>query len=110
MATKKTKTIRAKTKSNGKNEGRPVLVCTDKRGVFFGYAADTSGDPITLRQCRNVVYWPAAVRGFLGLATGGPLEGSRVGPAAISVELRGITCVVEVSPGAVKMFEQGPWR
>jgi hypothetical protein len=40
-------------------QGRPVIVTTEYRGVFFGYATDTSGDTIALERARNVIYWPA---------------------------------------------------
>jgi hypothetical protein len=85
-----------------------VLVTTDKRGVFFGYATDTSGDVINLRRARNCIYWPAGTKGFLGLCSMGPQKGSRVGPPA-NIQLRGITCVAEVEPAAVVVWEQAPW-
>ena len=100
------KTI-AKKKTVAK-KSRPVLVTTIHRGVFFGYATDTSGETISLRAARNVVYWPAATKGFLGLASDGPLTGAKVGPAA-DIELRGVTCVVEVSEAACARFELAPW-
>lgn len=87
---------------------RPVLVTTEFRGVFFGYATDTTGDIITLTRARNVVYWPAANKGFLGLTETGPLAGSKVGPAA-DIELRKITCVAEVTEQARVAFEAAPW-
>ena len=87
---------------------RPVLVTTSYRGVFFGYATNTDGETIKLRAARNVIYWPAEQRGFLGLAKNGPCKGSRVGPPA-DIELRGITCVAEVSPEAVIEWEAGKW-
>lgn len=87
---------------------RPVLVTTEYRGVFFGYAADTSGDTIRLRAARNCVYWPVEQKGFLGLASDGPLEGARVGSPA-DIELRKITCVAEVTPQAVRRWEAAPW-
>lgn len=88
---------------------RAVLVTTAHRGVFFGYAKDTSGDAIKLRAARNAVYWAREVKGFHGLATVGPIGGSRVGPAA-DIELRGITCVLEVLPAAVAVWESAPWK
>lgn len=87
---------------------RPVLVTTRYRGVFFGYATDTSGDTIHLSRARNCIYWPAEAKGFLGLASVGPVSGSRVGPAA-DIELRGVTCVAECTPAAVAMWETFPW-
>ena len=88
--------------------GRPVLVCTEARGVFFGYEDSCDGDTIKLKRARNCVYWPASAHGFLGLAHTGPVSGSRVGPPA-DIELRGITCVAEVTPAAVALWESQPW-
>jgi hypothetical protein len=93
-------------KSNSKE--RPVLVTTAHKGVFFGYARQTDGDPIKLRAARNCIYWPSENKGFLGLASIGPVPGARVGPAA-DIELRDITCVVECSSEAVAAWERAPW-
>lgn len=87
---------------------RPVLVTTEHRGVFFGYAGDVDGPTIRMRDCRNVIYWSADVRGFIGLAATGPTKTCKVGPAA-TMTLRNITSVAEVSPEAVKAFEAAPW-
>lgn len=88
---------------------RPVLVTTLHRGVFFGYATDTSGTTVKLRAGRNCIYWPKGNKGFLGLAADGPKHGARVGPAA-DIELRDITSVSEVSESAVKAWESQPWK
>jgi hypothetical protein len=88
---------------------RPVIVCTDKRGVFMGFAKDTTGDPITLERPRMVVYWSKDVKGILGLAATGPSASCRVTAAPPKIELRGITCVIEVSAEAVKAWEAAPW-
>lgn len=87
---------------------QPVLVTTDKRGVFFGYTTAPDADPIRLTQCRLVVRW-VGTHGFLGLAANGPTKECRIGPAAPSASLRGVTCVAECSPEAVQAFEDGPW-
>ena len=52
---------------------RPVLITTEYKGVFFGYAEDTSGDNVVLTSCRNCIYWPSTQGGFLGLASIGPV-------------------------------------
>lgn len=91
-----------------KAKERPVLVCTEHRGVFFGYATNTDGETIVLKRARNCIYWPAQQKGFLGLAKEGPLTGARIGPAA-DIELRKITCVAEVTPEAVQRWEAQPW-
>jgi hypothetical protein len=64
-----------------KKTERPVLVTTEFRGVFFGYATETSGDTIHLKRARNCVYWSSDVKGFAGLAATGPTKSCRIGPA-----------------------------
>ena len=84
---------------------RPVLVTTEFRGIFFGYADDTSGDNITLTNARNCIYWPSANGGFGGLASEGPAKGSRIGARVDKIDLRKITSVAEVADDAVKAWE-----
>ncbi len=83
---------------------RPVLVTTEFRGVFFGYAEDTSGDTIHMKNARNCIYWSDKTGGFLGLAEKGPGKGSRIGARA-NIELRKVTSVSEVTPEAVSAWE-----
>ena len=87
---------------------RPVIVTTEHRGVFFGYAKNIDGETINLRASRLCVYWSADVKGFMGLASGGPTRGCRIGPPA-DITLRKITAVIEVTPEAVKAWESAPW-
>lgn len=87
---------------------RAVVVTTVHKGVFFGYATETSGPTIKLRAARLAVYWSADLRGFMGLASIGPGSSCKVGPAA-DIELRDITAVVECSPEAAAKWEKGQW-
>jgi len=87
---------------------RAVLVTTSYRGVFFGYATDTDGAVIKLRSARCCIYWPSMQKGFLGLASSGPVSGARIGPAA-DIELRDITSVAACTPEAVAAWEKAPW-
>lgn len=98
---------RAATMPNGdtKMSERPVLVTTEFRGIFFGYAADTNGDNITLSRARNCIYWPSSQGGFAGLAAEGPAKGARIGSAVSSIDLRKVTSVIEVTPEAAKKWE-----
>lgn len=98
---------RNKARANGKL--RAVVVTTAHRGVFFGYADDTAGATIKLRAARNCLYWPSENKGFLGLASVGPVLGARVGPAA-DIELRDITCVAECTATAIAAWETAPWK
>lgn len=87
-------------KKKAEKKRRPVIVTTEYKGVFFGYAEETDGEQITLTQARLCLYWPPETEGFMGLATMGPLKGSRIGAAAPSIKLRKVTSVLEVTPEA----------
>lgn len=94
-------------------KSRPVLLTTLQRGVFFGYAAKTDGfakdgATVKLTRSRNVIYWSADCRGFMGLAATGPTKSCKIGPCA-DIELRNVTAVLEVTKEAVEKFEAAPW-
>jgi hypothetical protein len=89
-------------------KGRPVLLTTAQRGVFFGYADDTSGRNVQLNRGRICIYWPNATHGFMGLAVTGPQAGARVGPAA-DIEVRDVTSVTECTAAAAAAWEAEPW-
>lgn len=91
-----------------KQKERAVLVTTSHRGVFFGYATETSGPTINLRAARLCVYWTADLHGFMGLAATGPNGSCKIGPAA-DIQVRDITSVSEVTPEAVEKWEKAPW-
>lgn len=99
----------ATNKKAEKNGERAVIVTTEHRGVFFGYATDTDGEQIRLRAARLCMYWSSDMRGFMGLASVGPSKDCKIGPPA-DITLRAITSVVEVAPQAVDRWEQAPWR
>lgn len=85
---------------------RPVIVCTEYRGVFFGYAADTSGDTVHLRAARMAIYW-GTTRGVLELAHSGPTPKSKISAPA-DIEVRKITSVFEVTPEAEARWKEAP--
>ena len=90
------------------DDSQAVLVTTVHRGVFFGYLpanADRSQKTLTLKNCRNAIYW-AGSRGFLGLASHGPDGGSRIGTRAPEVMLHDITSVTSVSDAATMKWEK----
>lgn len=88
---------------------RPVLVTTERRGVFFGYTTDDlAADPIRIEQARVVVRWKGT-RGFLGLAANGPTRECRISPPAPEQVLRGITSAAVCTEVAAKAFETAPW-
>jgi hypothetical protein len=82
---------------------RPVIVTTEHRGVFFGYATDTSGSAIQLRGARMGIKWNTT-RGLLELAEVGPNSGSKISARA-NMEVRKITAVFECTPTAAAAWE-----
>ncbi len=92
---------------------RPVLACTDKRGVFFGYTDDPLADPLTLKDARMCIYWSSNIGGVQGLAESGPFdavksgEGSRIAAKSNAI-LKGITAVFEVTDAAAGVWVDAP--
>lgn len=95
-------------KTKNKEKGRPVIVTTEHRGVFFGYATDTESDPIDLKDAMLCVYWSSDMKGFMGLASDGPSESCRIGPKA-DIKLYKVTAVLEVTPEAERKWLKQPW-
>jgi hypothetical protein len=86
-----------------KTTGRPVIICTEFRGVFYGLAEDTSGDIVHLKGARCAIYF-GTTGGVLQLAATGPTEKSKIGVRA-DIELRKVTAVFEVTPAAAAAWE-----
>lgn len=82
---------------------RPVIVCTEHRGVFYGLATDTSRDVIHLRNARMAIYW-GTTKGVMELAETGPTEKSKISARA-DIEVRKITAVFEVTAPAAAKWE-----
>lgn len=89
--------------------GTKVLVTTAHRGVFFGELDSQDGSTVTLKQARNCLYWEQSVRGFIGLASNGPSDGSRIGPACDALELLNVTSIAACSDEAISRWESAPW-
>ena len=83
---------------------RPVIVCTEHRGVFFGYATDTSGDVVHLRSARMAIYFGTS-KGVMQLAETGPTDSSKISARA-DIEVRRVTAVLEVTEPATKAWEE----
>ena len=104
--------VKRETRSTPVNHGRAVVITTEYRGVFFGYlpeSADYTAKTLEPTQVRMCVYWPQQQHGVVTLASTGPVDGSRVTPAAPSILLHGVTAVMECTPEAVKAWESEPW-
>lgn len=87
-----------------KHPERPVIVCTDKRGVVFGYADDIAARPILLKRARMCLYWSADVGGVFGLAEKGPSASSKVSATLPEITLEGVTAVMSVDETAEKAW------
>ena len=88
---------------------RPVIVCTEHRGVFYGLVGDTTGwqlpgAVLRLHQARMAIYW-GTERGVFQLAATGPTRASKISAAA-DIEVNKITAVVEVSEAAAKAWAE----
>lgn len=82
---------------------RPVIVCTEHRGVFFGYATDTKGASIQLRAARMAIAF-GTTRGVMELAETGPTSRSKISARA-DMDCRKVTCVFDVTPAATQAWE-----
>jgi hypothetical protein len=82
---------------------RPVIVTTEHRGVFFGYASDTSGSAIHLKRARMAIYW-GTTSGLMQLAETGPTPSSKISARA-DLDVRKVTAVFEVTPEAAAKWE-----
>lgn len=83
---------------------RPVIVCTEHRGVFFGYADDTAGSTINLKRARMAIKFGTR-RGVMELADTGPTSSSNISARA-DIEVRKVTAVFEVTPAAAEAWEK----
>lgn len=86
-----------------KASARPVIVTTEHRGVFFGYAADTSGTEIKLDRARMAISF-GTTRGIMELAETGPTGRSKISARA-DIDVRKVTAVFEVSDVAKDAWE-----
>jgi hypothetical protein len=86
----------------------PVLVCTDKRAVVFGYCGNVEARPIILTKARMCLYWSADVGGVFGLAEVGPTSGCKISAPVSKVSLEGVTAVFAVEADAVKAWNDAP--
>lgn len=87
---------------------KPVIVCTDKRAVVFGYTKNAKKDPIKLKNARMALYWPKSVGGVFGLGEIGPNSETKVSAKLDSVSLVGVTAVFSVSRKAEETWNNAP--
>jgi len=95
-------------------ETTAYIVCTEYRGVFYGYNdrmidASIQAPFLTLDNARMCVKWEN-VQGILELAVAGPNDSCRISMPVKNITLAGkFTAVIPVSPVAVLQFEANKW-
>jgi hypothetical protein len=93
------------------SKSKAVVVTTEHRGVFFGYAeGPAQAGKITLTDAQMCVYWSPETRGVLGLGAGGPQQGSKVTAAVPSIDLEKVTAVMDCTPEAEDAWKKQPWN
>jgi hypothetical protein len=89
---------------NAPHKPIPVIVCTDKRGVVFGYTTDINARPIVLTQARMCLYWSADVGGVFGLGEIGPTKDCKISAPLTELRLEGVTAVMSVDDKAERAW------
>lgn len=87
-----------------------AVVTTVHRGVFFGTIKSQDNETVVLENARSCLQWPKEVKGVFGLATVGPLVGSKVTDAVSEMTLHNVSCVMQCSDAASAQWESGPWQ
>ena len=82
---------------------KPVIVCTEHRGVFYGHTDKSAEDilrdgVVSLTGARMAIYW-GTKRGVLELAEDGPNANSKISATA-DIAVNKITAVFMVSEKA----------
>lgn len=96
-----------------KETGIPIIVCTEYRGVFFGYVdkfPESIPQEIKLYRSKMCVYWSEKVKGIMGLAENKNLSGCKITGEIPSILLNRITAIMEVSSEAEKAWQKGNWE
>ena len=86
-----------------KAKPRPVIVCTEHRGVFFGYATETKGHDIELKRARMAITF-GTTKGVMELAETGPTQKSLISARA-DIDVRKVSAVFEVTKEAAEKWE-----
>ena len=89
----------------------PVIVCTDKRAVVFGFAKKDKPNKrgqIVLHDARMCLYWHASVGGVFGLGEIGPNAETKVSAPLPKIRLEGVTAIFDVTKSARKAWKAAP--
>jgi hypothetical protein len=88
-----------------KSKLKPVIVTTERRGVFFGLlkSYDEKARVAILTDARMAIYW-GTTDGLLQLAATGPTSKSKISARAPEIRLEVCECVIDVSPEAERAW------
>ena len=89
------------------------MVTDTHRGIYFGWLVWESEDQsrVKLEKARHCFYFPVAEaghRGVYGLATVGPGEGAKIGPA-VTMVVRDVAKIVDCTEAAVAAWDMASW-
>ena len=91
---------------------RPVLILDTHRGIYFGYLVDeqNAGRTVVVENARHCFTYGVhpGHEGTYGLASGGPVKGSRIGPRW-SGKIHDVSKVIDCTPAAVERWESSEW-
>ena len=88
-----------------------VVCCgANGRAVIFGECESepVCGEPITLRNVRMVLYWPAKCGGLFGLAAKGPRDGLRLTESVQATATEVVRQWLTVPEDAAKQLREWP--
>jgi hypothetical protein len=92
--------VQSLTPEKPRGDKAPYIVCTDKRGVVFGYTDDIDARPVVLTDARMCLYWSADIGGVFGLGEKGPTKDCKISATVPSIILEGVTAVMTVDLSA----------
>lgn len=93
---------------------RFVVVTTDanRKGVFAGYLLSEKNDgvwTVELSDAKMAVHWSENVKGVLGLANTGPLQGCRISPSVTRIKIDGVTAIMDCTEKSIKNWKKDTW-
>lgn len=94
-------------------EQKWVVVTDTHRGVVFGRLVrmDHVLRVATLAECRHCYFWAfnSKAPGLFGLASHGPIAGSKISKPVDMCEVMDVAKVIDCSDAAVKAFGKAAW-
>ncbi len=94
--------------------GTPLLITDCHRGIYWGcfLARESDGSLLLsgVRHCYDYIPISPSHKGTYGLATGGPGDDSRIGPATSDMRIHGIATETLCTPEAVERWKSAVWK